>query len=76
MTVRADLSSLQQDVKRMEQTFSGGFNNIKSSVLSVGKELATSLRFGLSIGAAVAFGHFNLLNAIRKWIVTLEPKFH
>src|SRR5207249_8017729 len=56
VTVRADLSSLQQEVKRMEGTFNAGFNNIKSSALNVGKELAASLGFGLSIGAVVAFG--------------------
>ena len=55
VNMRVELGQLRTDVKEIEKTFSSGFANIKSSATSFGRDLASSLGIGLSVGAVIGF---------------------
>lgn len=54
--MRADLAGLKMDVKQVEKTFQGGFNNLKSSAVTAGKAMGAALVAGLSVSALTNFG--------------------
>ena len=53
--LRADLTDLQNDVRKMQQTFEGGFSSITSSAVNVGRQIAGSLGIAFSVGAVVNY---------------------
>lgn len=55
VNMRIELGQLRTDVKEIEKTFNTGFASIKSSAASFGRDLASSLGVGLSVGAVVGF---------------------